>query len=443
MKKESISYPYITKPVEIITFDNGHRLVLCYKPSTMVNISTWVATGSINENSLNNGVSHFLEHLMFKGTNKYKAGEFDRILERNGGIINAATWKDYTFYYVTIPKENLDLALEMHSDMMIDPIFPEDEIGSPFDINGVEPEDKRERYVVIEEIKMIQDKNWRKVYNTLNESMYENHPYKRNVIGTKEIISSISREEILRYYKTFYTPQNMITVVVGDIDFEYVTNKIQELFKFKNYEPFEKSKSDNFPIETKIKHPKIIENTSHVNSGYLMYGFLADEPKNLKETIALDLISTILGDGKSSRLNTNLIENVDEPYVFEVDTTHYRFKEGDNFFIDVNFDPNKKDEVIKDINNELDKLSKITKEELNKAKKFEKVNFAQDAETVSAIGEYIGEFMVLFQDLKPVNSYLKFLDEIDENYLQEIAKKYLNKEFASISVLMPEKEETK
>ena len=97
IKKKEIKYPYLVKPVEIVTFETGHRLVIAHKKSTMVNISTWVNTGSVNENNHNNGVSHFLEHLMFKGTHKYKAGEFDRTMERNGGIINAATWKDYTF----------------------------------------------------------------------------------------------------------------------------------------------------------------------------------------------------------------------------------------------------------------------------------------------------------------------------------------------------------
>ncbi len=440
IKKESIKYPYLTKPVTVVTFDNGHKLVLANKKSTMANISTWVATGSINENNHNNGVSHFLEHLMFKGTHKYKAGEFDKTLERKGGIINAATWKDYTFYYVTIPKEHFDLALHMHADMMIDPILPEEEIGTPFDINGEEPKDKRERCVVIEEIRMGQDRNWRKVYNVLNNSMYEKHPYKRDVIGTKEIIASISQEEIMRYYKTFYTPENMTTVVVGEFNEEEIIEKIKKEFKFQNFSNFEKLIPDECTPEVEIKNPKTIEKTAHINSGYMMYGFLADKPKNLKETIALDLITTILGDGKSSRLNTNLIENVEEPYVYEVQACHYQFKDGDNFMIDINFDPAKKDEVIKDINQELENLQKISKDELTKAKKFAQINFAQEAETVSAIGDMIGQFMVVFKDLSLADKYLQMLNEIDVEYLSTISKKYLAPNKAAISILMPDKE---
>ena len=440
MKTESVKYPYLTKPVEIITFENGHKLVLAHKKSTMINISTWVNTGSINENNHNNGVSHFLEHLMFKGTHQYKAGEFDRTLERKGGIINAATWKDYTFYYVTIPSEHFDIALHMHADMMIDPVLPKEEIGSPFDIKGKEPKDKRERCVVIEEIRMGQDSNWRRLYNGLNEIMYEKHPYKRNVIGTPEIISSISQEEIMRYYKSFYTPKNMTTVVVGDFNSQEVITKVQKEFKFQDFGNFDKLTPDEMVVETRIKNPKTVVDTAHINTGYIMYGFLADRPYNLKETISLDLIATILGDGKSSRLNTDLIENVEEPFVYSTEVFHYQLKDGDNFFVFANFHPSKLEETQKEIEKELDNIANIKEDELKKAKQFARVNFAQEAETVSSIGDMIGNFMVVFNDLSLADKYLQILDEIDCDYLSGIVKKYLLKEYASKSILIPKKE---
>ena len=137
MKKTLVKYPFLTQDVEVYEQDNGHKIVLAHKEGGLVNISSWVKTGSINENDENNGISHFLEHLMFKGTHKHKAGDFDRILEAKGAIVNAATWKDYTFYYVTLPKGvgNKDFyeAIELHADMMIDPILPPEEIGPEFD----------------------------------------------------------------------------------------------------------------------------------------------------------------------------------------------------------------------------------------------------------------------------------------------------------------------
>ncbi len=434
MKKQEINYPYLEKPVKIYTLENGHKIVIAKKTGKMANISSWVKTGSINENDNNNGVSHFLEHLMFKGTHKFKAGEFDRILERKGGIINAATWKDYTFYYVTIAKDSLDLAIKMHADMMIDPILPEDEIGEAFDIKGKIPEQKRERYVVIEEIKMREDESWNKTYNAVNKLMYENHPYRRDVIGTPEIISSISRDDIMAYYREFYKPDNITTIVVGDFDEHEILNKVIENFKFCDETPV------NLPQTTpelKIDGQKYTESKADVNTGYIMFGFLAPGACDLQTNIALDLISTILGDGKSSRLNTKFIENIKEPYYYCLTTCHYPFRDGDNFFIQANFDPKFKDVVIQELKDELKNLDNITQNELKKAKKRAKVQFAQDSETVSDIADNIGYYISVCGDLKFASHYEEILDTIDVEYLQNLAARYLNENSCAISVLMP------
>lgn len=440
MNKELIEYPYLEKPLSVYTFDNGHKVVFAYKKSPMINISSWVKTGSINENNENNGVSHFVEHLLFKGTTKYKAGVFDRKMEELGGIINAATWKDYTFYYINIPKEHFQIALEMHADMMVDALFPQNEIGPTFNPNGEAPDDKRERYVVIEEIRMGEDNNWRKVYKNLNSSMYESHPYKREVIGTKEIIANISQEEISKYYKTFYTPENITTIVVGEFDEENMLSLIKENFIFKNNNDIEKCTRDTFSPEITIKNPKTTLDYAQVNTAYMMMGALCDSAKNLKETIALDLISTILGDGKSSRLYADLIEKPTNPHYYQLESCHYQFRDGDNFLIEANFDADKKDIVIDEIKSQLEKLSKITEIELQKAKKRAKVNFAQESEMVSDIADAIGYWATVGEDISMANKYLSTLDEIDCKYLEDISKKYLSPEKLAISILLPKGE---
>lgn len=440
IKKELVEYPYLLKPLSVYTFDNGFKAVLAYKKSPMINISSWVKTGSINENKDNNGVSHFVEHLLFKGTTKYKAGVFDRTMEQKGGIINAATWKDYTFFYINIPKEHYKIALSMHADMMVDAIFPEVEIGPTFDPNGIEPEEKRERYVVIEEIRMGKDNNWRKVYNALNNAMYEKHPYKRDVIGSEQIIANISKEDIMSYYKTFYVPNNIVTIIVGEFEENEMINLVKDNFKFKQMPEIKKAKSDVKEPEYKIKNPQTIVNEADVNTGYLMMGALCNSAKNLKETLALDLISTILGDGKSSRLYSKFIEEPKEPYYFQIESVHYQFHDGDNFFVEANFDASKKDVVVEDIKQALKDLSSITPDELQKAKKRAKVNFAQDSEMVSDIADSIGYFVTVTDDIHLAHKYIQTLEEIDCNYLQEIAQKYLSPELVSTSLLLPKGE---
>lgn len=438
IEKKTVEFPYLAEPLRVITFENGHRLVLAKKESPMINVSTWVKTGSINENADNNGISHFLEHLMFKGTHKYKAGEFDCTLERKGGITNAATGKDYTFYYVAIPKAHLELALHMHADMMIDPVLPDDEIGKTFDINGEPPVDGRERAVVIEEIRMCEDRSWRKVYDNLNNIMYDKHPYKRAVIGTREIIAGVSRDDIMAYYQNFYTPKNMTTIISGVFDDDKVIELVQKEFNFKNETPKKLLKPDDRTPETFIKNPKTVSNKAEVQTGYVMFGFLADIARNLKESIALDLISVILGEGKSSRFYRKFIETPVKPYFYQIDTCHYQYKDGDNFHIEANFDPKYKDEVLSEIALELENFKSVSDEEIKKAKKRLRVNFAEGAETVSDISETIGHYMTVLEDVSLANEYLKTLENIDGAYILEVFNKYLTNDKCSISILMPE-----
>lgn len=440
MKKSFVEYPYLTEKVEVYERENGHKIVLAHKEGELVNVSSWVKTGSINEDDTNNGISHFLEHLMFKGTERFKVGEFDRILESKGGIVNAATWKDYTFYYVTLPKgendENLYLAIDLHADMMTGAILPEVEIGAPFDLNDTTVTDKRERHVVIEEIRMRKDQNWTKVYNACNSNMYTQHPYKRDVIGTPEIISQVTREQIMDYYKTHYTPENITTIVVGDFDKEKVLDAVIKGFDFSGTK---KAPQRENKIDSPVSETKVVENITVANTGYVMFGFLGPKARELKENITLDLISIILGEGTSSRLYRNLIEKQAEPVVNYVDSTHYQFKDGNNFFIQANFRPEKKDLVVEMIKAELAKLlsEKITADELMKAKKKTKSRFAENAETVSEIGETIGYYMTVCGDLKLVEEYLRDLENITIEDLEASVRKYLNINNAVISLLMP------
>lgn len=441
MKKTLIKYPYLTKEVEIYERDNGHKVVLAHKEGAMVNVSSWVKTGSINENDENNGISHFLEHLMFKGTHTYKVGEFDRMLESKGAIVNAATWKDYTFYYVTLPKgidnKNFKLAINLHADMMMDPVFPAEELGATFDINDTTVTDKRERHVVIEEIRMRKDQPWTKVYNQCNYNMYSAHPYKRDVIGTPEIISQVTREDVDRYYRTFYTPQNVTTIVVGDFDHEEVLNTICEKFNFPNRleTPVTERK-----IDKPVNQTRYVETAANTGTSYLMFGWLGPKAHELKESICLDLISLIFGDGSSSRLQQNLIEKLPEKIFNIIGSEHYQFKDGNNFFIQANFSPESKERAIELVKVELANLlnNRISEEELSKAKKCTKSRFAYSAETVSEIGETIGSYMTVCDDLKLIENYLKDLEDITVEDLENVIRKYLSLDNAVISVLVPE-----
>ena len=183
-------------------------------------IDTWIKTGSVDETSENNGVAHFLEHLFFKGSKKYPGNAFSEITDSKGGITNAATSKDFTHYYIEIPSQYFETALDLHADMLLNPLIPKDEL-------------EKERLVVIREISMTKDSPYRILYNNMFKRFYPTHPYGREVIGTEKIISAIPREEIFKFYEKNYSPSNMTTIVVGDIKSKDVLKSIEKHFNKK------------------------------------------------------------------------------------------------------------------------------------------------------------------------------------------------------------------
>ena len=277
---------------KIYKLKSGQTVVIQQvKSNPIVTIDTWIKTGSIDETDKNNGVAHFLEHLFFKGSSKYPVGEFDRIVESQGGETNAATSKDFTHYYITIPSNKFDVALDLHSDMLLTPQIPQDELT-------------RERKVVIEEISKDMNSPRNKLSKNLTALVYKTHPYKREVIGKKEVIANITREEIFDFYNKNYGPQNMITLVVGDVEPDVVLKKVEKAFSNNN----KISKQKHYKQEKRLT--KNVEKIDYddISTGYLALAYNT-VPMKHKDTYALDVLAVILGQGRSSRFYQDIKEN--------------------------------------------------------------------------------------------------------------------------------------
>lgn len=438
--EKTYQFPFLDSKVHLNVLDNKHTIITINKPGDITNVSTWVRTGSINEDDKNNGVSHFLEHLMFKGTERLKPGDFDKMLESRGGIINAATWKDYTYYYVSIPKgdnyENLLLSIDLHADMMLNSNLPSEEIGPPYDINNPDIKEKRERSVVIEEISMREDQPWTKTYNTLNEMMYSTHPYKRDTIGTRQIIASISRDDIVKYYKNWYVPENLITVIVSDKSHKEMLELVQKHFIFKELNSSPESK---YIKETPTNTTKIKNINGEITTGYGIIGFHGPKANELKETISLNIATIALGEGRSCRLVQNLIEKPLDPNFNMVSCCQYQFRDGNNILIQANFKAEKKDEAIKALIDQIEDFKKnpLTLEELNKARKKLKSSFAETAETASGVAEAVGYVMVLTNDLDNYSNYLSTLEHMTVDDVMQDVIKYMNVDNACIATMTP------
>jgi zinc protease len=321
--------------------------------------------------------------------------------------------------------------------MMLDPVIPEEELGPVFNLNEPPPAEKRERCVVIEEIRMREDQPWTKVYNAANQNMYTNHPYKRDVIGHANTIASIPKDVIMNYYKTHYTPANMTTIIAGDFDTDAVLKKVVKEFDFKGRK---NCQNPLLELDKPVNTTKYIENTALINTGFAITGFIGPQACDIKNNIGLEMANVILGEGQSSRLYQNLIEKAKEPVFNIVTSDYYNFRDGSNFFVQANFKPECKDKAIDSIKNELENLinGNISENEFKKAKKKLKSAFAQDAETVSDIADNIGYYMTVCGSLELVEEYLRELENFSVSDLKAIVKKYLPIEHAVISVLIPQ-----
>ncbi len=400
---------------------NGQTLVVYeIHDNPIVTIDTWIRTGSINENDSNNGISHFLEHLFFKGTKAHPTGEMDRMLESKGAIVNAATSKDFTHYYITIPSENFDMALDLHSDMLLNPQIPRKEL-------------EKERKVVIEEISKDGNSPSKKVYDNLNNLMYTHHPYKRKVIGTAENVGTMRREEILDYFNKFYSPSNMITIITGDINTANVVNKVQNSFN----QPYKKPVRLNFKKEQQLRNQKRNTEYTDTQSGYMMIGFRGVDI-NDKETFALDVLSEILGGGKSSRLYKNIKEQ--KGLAYAISASNGSFRDDGLFYISANFIPNNMEKVEKAIFDDILAIQKygITEEELQRAKN----KIIQDTyyarESSSNIASELGYIMTLSGSSNLYNTYLDGIKKVTACDVQSAAQKYLGVNKSAISTVLPE-----
>ncbi len=197
---------------------NGIRVITEELPFVhSVSIGIWVGTGSRFENKSIHGISHFLEHMLFKGTKNRNAKEIAESLETVGGQINAFTSKEYTCYYAKVLNDHFDLAADVLSDMFLNSLFSLEDI-------------EKERNVILEEIKMYEDTPDELVHDVLARTLWEKDPLGESIIGTNNSVGNISRDMLISYYKSRYIPKNVVIAVVGKITREAVLERLEKLF---------------------------------------------------------------------------------------------------------------------------------------------------------------------------------------------------------------------
>jgi len=409
-------------PPQVFHLKSGQTVVIKELHSNpIVTVDTWVNTGSKNENPQNNGVSHFLEHLMFKGTKNYKTGEIDRILEGKGGKFNAATSKDYTHFYVTIPSQNLDTALKLNAELIINANFPVDEVN-------------KERGVVIEEINRANSSPESILYDNLMAMLFSNHPYGRNTLGPAKNIAEIPRAKILEYHDKYYIPSNMTTVVVGDVDTKAVLGLIEKYYSSPNNT---RMKANVYAPQKPLAKDKEQIKYGDYAFGYLFMGYKGVPLSDIKENFALDMAASIIGVGESSRLYQELKET--QKIVSSINAGHHSLKDDSVFYIAADFEGKNYKKVVSSIKNVIAgmALEGITDEELEKAKTQAKRSIEYSRQSTEGISDELGYYAEVVGNIDMYNDAKANIDSITAKDVQNVIKKYIYGSHYAISAILP------
>ncbi len=403
--------------------DNGLTVLINEMPSSpIVSVYALVKTGSATEGKfLGTGISHFLEHMLFKGTSNRGVGEIAAQIQAIGGSINASTSMDYTIYTLNVPFDAFDVALDVLSDMLMNSVMD----ATQMDL---------EREVIFGEMRLNNDNPDRKIYQLTFQNAYTRHPYRYPVIGYKSLLAGVSQQDILDYYQTYYAPNNIIFSVAGNIKTEEVLSKIQKTFK--NFE-----RRSAVPRNL-AREPQQISSRRHVEEyptdlARLSMAF-SGIPLLHENLYALDVVAKILGDGRSSRLYLDIYKS--KELVHQISSYNYTPMDRGIFQIQALLEQEHVDQAIVEILQQITLIKKegITFQELKKAKRqvlseyiFGHQKASQVAYTQAVDEAFAGDFQFS-------RKYIKGVNKVTNEDIKRVARQYLKKSALTTVILRPE-----
>jgi len=403
------------------TFENGITLVcegVPYVESATVGV--WVRAGSIFEKERENGTSHFIEHLIFKGTKKRSAREISEAIEALGGELNGFTGKEYSCYYVKLPSRHLENALELLFDITNNSLFKKEDI-------------ENERNVILEEIARYEDTPDDEIHDIFIQASLNGHPLGRPIIGRKEIVSSIKRDDVLRFYKSLYTSGRMLISIAGNISFKKTRDLVAKYF----------SRKGEKDLETPLDEPKIRggiinkeKDTEQVHFCIGTKGLPATDEKRF----VLSVLNTILGSGMSSRLFYEIREKRGLSYA--IYSYPQSFKDCGLFVVYCGASLSNYKKVISLIMDEFKKLknSPVNEKELNKAKEYLKGAFLLSLENTANRMERIAKEELYFKRHFSINEIMSLIDSVSSSDILELSNLLFLPPF-SLAVIGPVKKE--
>jgi len=409
----------------VYSLPNGMQVILVEKHANpMIACMVYVNAGAKYETDLNNGVTHFLEHLLFDGTKTKTRMDITEGIKSKGGYINAFTGKELTCYMILMPKEFIEEGLDVQSDMLFNSIFPDTELA-------------KERKIVIEEIKMNEDDVDHQVERFFAAQVYRETPYARPVLGYENIISTISKEEIIDYYHTYYKPNNMICLVIGDFETEAMKDLVDKYYGQIPAKPLPKQTEIYFtpPTGKEIKYKEMEAENTYVRLA--INGPKHDDP----DYYPFDVIAQILYSGETSPLVKVLTQGTDP---LATDVSAYLETQKEFTTLNIGVVTNSPDKVAKILESTVDVLmnlgkNALEKEQIDRVLVSTKTHRYYQEEKLLFYGMEIAPTVVT-SGWNFLETYIDELEKVTPKRVQTVASKYLSDPKYIATVVKPKKE---
>ena len=389
-----------------------------------ISLGVWINAGSRIEDEEISGVSHFIEHMLFKGTRNRTSKQIDSEIDNLGGQINAFTSKECTCYYVKLLDSHIDIGIDVLSDMILNSKFNEDDLD-------------KERSVIIEELKMYEDSPEDLAYDLLTENIYKNDPLGMNIIGTEESLNRLNREKLLDYFNKYYVPNNSVIAISGNFNFDEIINKIEEKFKVW------KKRDVNVDIKKAEFKSCFLTKNKDIEQVNLAMSLEAVPIESDKEVYALAVINTVFGGSISSRLFQKIRE--EKGLVYSIYSSQSLYRKCGELGIFASMSNEHLKEVYESIIEEIKIIKKyyLTDQEIKESKEQLKGSYILGLESTSSRMMSIGRALLLNNKVESTDDILKSIDNVDRETVKIVIDKIFNLDKLGVCIVGRDVEENK
>lgn len=389
-----------------------------------ISLGVWINAGSRIEDEEISGVSHFIEHMLFKGTRNRTSKQIASEIDNLGGQINAFTSKECTCYYVKLLDSHIDIGIDVLSDMILNSKFNEDYLD-------------KERSVIIEELKMYEDSPEDLAYDLLTENIYKNDPLGMNIIGTEESLNRLNREKLLDYFNKYYVPNNSVIAISGNFNFDEIINKIEEKFKVW------KKRDVNVDIKKAEFKSCFLTKNKDIEQVNLAMSLEAVPIESDKEVYALAVINTVFGGSISSRLFQKIRE--EKGLVYSIYSSQSLYRKCGELGIFASMSNEHLKEVYESIIEEIKIMKKyyLTDQEIKESKEQLKGSYILGLESTSSRMMSIGRALLLNNKVESTDDILKSIDNVDRETVKIVIDKIFNLDKLGVCIVGRDVEENK